>query len=180
MTISGTIVDGGNTYPFSGRLTNKIGRGYTPLDGYGFVNAEAAAAATLPVPGVVSRKTHGNAGTFDISLPQNGPAGIECRSGGGSGDYTLVFTFDRPVASTGNASVTQGTATIAPASPGATNPAIGANPNQIVVNLTGVANPQQLVVTLSNVQDTSVATFPTLAARLDRLAWYTTPELLAS
>src|SRR5207302_9056378 len=98
MTFNGTIVDGATTYSFSGRLTNKIGHGYSVLDGFGFINAEAATAATLPVPGVASRKTHGAAGNFDIPLPINGPAGIECRSGGGSNSYTLVYTFDRPVA----------------------------------------------------------------------------------
>ena len=84
MTFSGTIVDGATTYPFSGHMKNKIGKGYSAQDGYGFINAEAATAATLPVPGVASRKTHGAAGDFNIPLPINGPAGIECRSGGGS------------------------------------------------------------------------------------------------
>ena len=174
MTFSGTIVDGVTTYPFNGRLKNKIGHGYSVLDGFGFINAEAATAATLPVPGVASRKTHGAAGNFDIQLPINGPAGIECRSGGSSNDYTLVYTFDRPVASNGNASVTQGSATIAPAPSGATNPAVGSNPNQVIVNLTNVANAQHLIVTLSNVQDTSGATFPSVAARMDVLIGDTT------
>jgi hypothetical protein len=169
MTFNGTIVDGANTIPFSGRIKNKIGHGYSVLDGFGFINAEAATAATLPVPGVASRKTHGAAGDFDIQLPINGPAGIECRSGGGSNNYTLVYTFDRPVASSGNASVTQGTATIAPAPAGSTNPSIASNPNQVIVNLTGVSNAQHLIVTLSNVKDTSGATFPSVAGRMDVL-----------
>ena len=45
MSFSATIVDGANTYPISGRLTNKIGHGWTPLDGFGFINAEAAVSA---------------------------------------------------------------------------------------------------------------------------------------
>jgi len=174
MTFSGTIVDGANTYPFNGRLKNKIGHGYSVLDGFGFINAEAATAATLPVPGVVSRKTHGAAGDFDVQLPINGPAGIECRSGGASNAHTLVFTFDRPVASNGNATVTQGSATIAPAPAGGTNPSMAPNPNQVTVNLTNVANAQHLIVTLSNVQDTSGATFPSVAARMDVLLGDTT------
>ena len=40
----------------------------------------------------VSRKTQG-AGTFDINLPPSGSPGIECRSGGGTNDYRVVFTF---------------------------------------------------------------------------------------
>jgi hypothetical protein len=169
MTFSGTIVDGANTIPFNGRIKNKIGHGYSVLDGFGFINAEAATAATLPVPGVVSRKTHGNAGNFDIPLAINGIAGIECRSGGTNNDYTLVFTFDRPVATSGNATVTQGTATITPAPAGSTNPSVGTNPNQVVVNLTGVANAQHLIVKLSNVQDTSGNTFSAVSARMDVL-----------
>jgi hypothetical protein len=174
MTFNGTIVDGANTIPFNGRIKNKIGHGYSVLDGFGFINAEAATAATLPVPGVASRKTHGSAGTFDLQLPINGPAGIECRSGGANNDYTLVFTFDRPVATTGNASVTQGTANVSPAPAGGTNPSIGANPNQVIVNLTNVANAQHLIVTLSNVQDTSGNTFAPVAARMDVLVGDTT------
>ncbi|HUE41427.1 MAG TPA: SBBP repeat-containing protein, partial [Chthoniobacterales bacterium] len=41
----------------------------------------------------VSRKTHGTAGTFDVDLPLSGTPGIECRSGGADGDYTIVSTF---------------------------------------------------------------------------------------
>ena len=42
MTFSGIVTDGGTDFPFSGRLVNNIGRGYSPLDGYGFINAEKA------------------------------------------------------------------------------------------------------------------------------------------
>ncbi len=41
---------------------------------------------------VVSRKLH--SGTpFDINLPLTGSSGIECRSGGATNDYQVVFTF---------------------------------------------------------------------------------------
>jgi hypothetical protein len=49
MTFSGTIVNGASTIPFNGRIKNKIGRGYSVLDGYGFINAEAAVAAPIPI-----------------------------------------------------------------------------------------------------------------------------------
>ena len=50
---SGKLVPGGarffgkfeGGYPFSGEFFNLIGRGYSQLDGYGFVNAEAAVKA---------------------------------------------------------------------------------------------------------------------------------------
>jgi hypothetical protein len=48
MTFSGTVVDAGKTYPFTGRLTNRIGRGYSPLDGFGHINIEAAVTAPVP------------------------------------------------------------------------------------------------------------------------------------
>jgi hypothetical protein len=169
MTFNGTIIDGVTTFPFSGRLTNKIGRGYSVLDGYGFINIEAATAATLPVPGVASRKTHGAMGDFDIPLPINGPAGIECRTPGAGGSHTLVYTFDRPISNAGAASVTQGNASIATPPSGATNPSPGQNPNQVTVNLSNVANAQHLIVTLSNVRDSSGTLLNPVAARMDVL-----------
>src|SRR5205085_6944842 len=47
----------------------------------------------MQLTSVVSRKLHGLAGTFDVDLPETGKAGIECRSGGASNDYTLLFSF---------------------------------------------------------------------------------------
>ncbi len=60
---------------------------------------------------VVSRKIHGNAGTFDVILPSSGSPGIECRSGGATNDYTIVFTFTNNV-SVRNATVTAGTGSV--------------------------------------------------------------------
>jgi hypothetical protein len=48
MTFSGTVDDNGKVYAFNGRLTNRIGHGYSPLDGFGFINVEAAVAAPVP------------------------------------------------------------------------------------------------------------------------------------
>ena len=39
-----------------------------------------------------SRKLHSGA-PFDINLPLTGTSGIECRSGGATNDYQVVFTF---------------------------------------------------------------------------------------
>jgi hypothetical protein len=169
LVFSGIVTDAGVDYPFTGRIANKVGHGYSPLDGYGFVNAQAAATGTLPVPGVVSRKTHGTAGDFDVPLPINGPAGVECRAPGPNNSYKLVYTFDRTVATAGNASVTQGSATLTQPAGSATNPSVGPNPNQVTVDLTGVSNAQHLIVTLSNVQDGSGGTFASVPARLDVL-----------
>ena len=168
MTFNGTIVDGATTYPFNGRLTNKIGKGYSTLDGYGFINAEAATTGTLPTPGVVSRKNH--SGTdYDVPLPSTGTAGVECRAAGPGNSHALIYTFDRTVATAGTANTTQGTATLAPAPAGGTNPSIGPNPNQITVNLINVTNAQHLIVTLSNVQDGSGGVLASVPARMDVL-----------
>lgn len=95
----------------------------------------------------ISRKTHGFAGIFDMGLPFSGAAGIECRTGGASGDYKLVVTFAESVTVT-SASVASGIGTVPP---GGTS----TSGNQITVNLTGVANAQRISVTLSGVSDGS-------------------------
>jgi hypothetical protein len=105
----------------------------------------------LPIPpltSVVSRKVHGSAGTFDINLPLAGTRGVECRSGGASNDYMLVFTFPNNLTSVAGASVTSGAGSVSSSS-------IGPNPNQYTVNLTGVTTAQYVTVTLSNVADSA-------------------------
>jgi hypothetical protein len=98
---------------------------------------------------VASRKAHGSAGTFDVDLPLTGSPGIECRSGGANGDYTLIFTFANPLTSVGSASVTSGTGLVT-----ASNIDYGDLHNYIV-NLTGVTNAQVLRVSLTNVSDSA-------------------------
>jgi hypothetical protein len=102
------------------------------------------ACNALQVVTAVSRKTHGAAGDFGIALPLSGEPGVECRSGGANGDYTVVVTFSNNVVS-GNASVTSGTGSVS-GSPAFSN-------NTMTVDLTGVANVQQIMVTLNNVTD---------------------------
>ncbi len=95
---------------------------------------------------VGSRMTHGTAGTFDINLI--GTRGVECRTSAtlGAGNYTLVFTFQNKLVGVEQAVVTNGTATVS-------SSAIGPNPTQYTVQLTGVANAQYLQVTLLNAND---------------------------
>ena len=141
-------------------MINQIGNGYTTLDGYGFINAEAAVNATLPPPltGVVSRKTHGGgAGTFDVPLPlpPNG-IGIECRTGGTTGDHTVVATFALPVTVSGNgtvkAQVTSGTGQVG--SGGIANGnAVSVSGAVVTIPLTNVADAQRLNITLFGVSD---------------------------
>jgi hypothetical protein len=101
----------------------------------------ASCAAIAPVT-AASRKTHGNAGVFDVNLPLTGPAGIECRIGQGanSNNHQVVFTFPAPVSAT--SATCGGTAATATASG-----------NQVTVNCTGVANAQTITVALVGVND---------------------------
>src|ERR1700726_1688254 len=115
--------------------------------GTGVHNGATHAYAMVPaiqLVSAVSRTTHGAAGSFDIPLPLSGTPGVECRTGGAPGDYTLVFTFTNNVTS-GNASVTGGVGSVSG------TPILSGN--TMTVNLTGVANAQTLTVTLSGVID---------------------------
>jgi hypothetical protein len=113
-------------------------------------------------PTVASRKTHPTAGDFDVALPLSGTRGIECRSGGATNAYTLVYTLGGNLAAAGTATVTQGTATVG-------TPTVGPNANQVTVPLTAVANAQHLVITLNGVQDGTGAILNNLVARMDVL-----------
>ncbi|MEP7015449.1 MAG: dockerin type I repeat-containing protein, partial [Verrucomicrobiota bacterium] len=98
------------------------------------------------VSSVVSRKIHGTAGTFDIDLPQSGPSGIECRFGGLTNDFQLVFTFATELASVGSVMASAGTVN---------NTSIGPDAHEYIVDLTNVPNAVYLTVTLNTVHDMS-------------------------
>jgi YVTN family beta-propeller protein len=106
---------------------------------------------------VVSRKTHGTAGTFDINLPTACTRGIECRNEGSAGTHHIVFRFAGPISVNG--------ATVAP-SPGGTaeldgTPIMNTDNTEVTVNLTNVSNAQQISVVLNGVNDgTSVGDVP--------------------
>ncbi len=102
-----------------------------------------------PVLGAASRLSHGAAGEFDIGLPLSGTPGIECRSGGGTNDFTLVVTFPGDVEVNGSpqAAVSAGNGQIG--SGGTPNGGIVlSSGNIVVVPLTNVADAQTLLVTL--------------------------------
>jgi hypothetical protein len=109
--------------------------------------------APLPPPvqlsAVVSRKTHGIAGTFDIDLPLTGPRGVECRSGGANGDYTLVFTFANSLTNVDGANISSGTGSVTSSN------IDSSDAHRYAVNLTGVTNAQVITVSLKNVADSA-------------------------
>lgn len=105
-----------------------------------------------PIQSAVSRKVHGGAGTLDINLPLAGPAGVECRSGGDTGDYQVVITFASPVTVSGNfqADVTSGIGAVG--TNGVSNSgAVSVNGAVVTVPLTNVANTQTIAITLFDV-----------------------------
>ena len=106
---------------------------------------------TTPVQlnSVVSRKTHGSMGDFDVDLPLSGRRGVECRRGGGTnGDHKIIFTFNCALATVDSATVSCGSVS-------GSSIGTGALANQYTVNLTdeNACNGQYIVVTLNNVND---------------------------
>jgi hypothetical protein len=100
----------------------------------------------------VSRKAHGGAGTFDVSMPLSGPSGVECRSGGATNDYSLVVTFGSPVTVTGSpqAQVISGNGIVG--SNGVSNGGVVTiSGNDVTIPLTNVTNAQVVQVRLNNV-----------------------------
>ena len=90
---------------------------------------------------IVSRKMHGEAGTFGVHLPVAGAGGVECRSGGANGEYQLVVSFAEEV-TLGGVSVTSGVAQVA---------SFGAAGKEVTVNLAAVADAQTFTVRLSGI-----------------------------
>jgi glucose/arabinose dehydrogenase len=108
-----------------------------------------------PTPSsAVSRKAHGTAGTFGVNLPLSGTPGVECRSGGSSGDFQVVVTFPRPVSVNGNfqADVTAGAGAIG--SGGVlNNGVVTVNGSVVTIPLTNITDAQTLRLMLFNVND---------------------------
>jgi hypothetical protein len=122
---------------------------------------------------VVSRKTHGSAGTFDVDLPLTGTAGVECRTGGVNGDYMIVFSFANALTNVGGTGVTSGTGTVS-------SSAIGSDAHEYIVNLTGVANAQVITVGLTNVTDSAGSSAGGISASMGVLLGDTTGNAIVS
>ena len=109
----------------------------------------APASGSVSLVKVVSSKVHGDAGTFEIELPQAEVVlnpGIECRSGGATGDYTLIFTFAAPLTAVVDATTSCGIVS--------SSAIDNTDDHRYIVNLTGVTcNATDIVVDLTNVFD---------------------------
>jgi uncharacterized delta-60 repeat protein len=108
---------------------------------------DVAPTATLAFS-AVSRKIHGDT-PRDITLPLTGSPGIECRDGGPTNEYQVLFTFGRAVTFS-SAAVTSGVGNVSSSS--------GSDTTSITVNLTGVTNAQKITVTLAGVSDGATTT----------------------
>jgi hypothetical protein len=96
---------------------------------------------------VVSRLTHGGAGTFDLTLSTASRV-VEPRSDG-SGNFTIVFNFDQPV--------TNGGATFTGSGGGSVSNVVFAG-NSMIVSLAGVTDQQTGTVTVNSVSGPGTAT----------------------
>ena len=104
------------------------------------------AAVTPPqLLNVFSEKVHGSAGTFDLNLPLDG-SGVEPRTGGSGGDFTLIFHFANPITSAGTCSA-------APCTSCSSSP--GSDQHDYVLNLHGCPNAQRATPTLTSVIDSA-------------------------
>ena len=174
--VSAATIPAGATCTFTVNVTSKtVGGPYTDATGnistpIALNTAGASAgltvtggAATPPVvTGIVARKVHGAAGTFDLPLTFTTPPTInhapttEPRLGPA---HQIVFTFDKTL-NAATVAVTEGTATPSSSIVGST----------VVVNLTGVTNQQYVTVSLTNVGSTDGGTGGGGAARIGFLA----------
>ena len=140
---------------------NDRGSDIIPM-GSGFIVRKAQTGAgqpafwtnSFPVQAVsaVSRKLHGAAGTFDLTLPINlqfnSSAGIESRVAGstpaGAGtDHQIIMNFSTPVTFS-SVAVTSGVATVNASSNNSTT---------VTLNLSGVSNAQKTTITLLGATD---------------------------
>ncbi|MEP6602873.1 MAG: TIGR02597 family protein [Spartobacteria bacterium] len=104
-----------------------------------------------------SHKVHtGFPNGFDVPLPLTGNPGVECRSGGGTNDFQMVFTFPAAVTVTvtGNpkALITSGTGQVGTGGVADGN-SITVNGATVTVPLTNVTSGQRITVTLVGVND---------------------------
>jgi subtilisin family serine protease len=142
--------------------------GWGRIDALAAVNLALADITPVPLVGIASRKTHGAEGAFNVDLPLVDPIGIECRAGQpANGNHTVVFTFANPITSVTGAAIDSGTGSV-------NSRAIGADPREYIVNLSGVANAQRLRLTLTGIMDSAGNSTPTLSVAIGFLLGDTT------
>jgi hypothetical protein len=117
----------------------------------------APAAAGLALVSADSVK-----GGFAIDLPLTGTPGVECRSGGSQGSYTVDFTFNNDLTSVANVTTSCGTVTSSMIDP--------TDPHRYIVNLAAATcNAQNVTVTLTGVTDDQGNTLTTASVTMGLL-----------
>lgn len=121
----------------------------------------SAQPSTPIMTSTVSRKSHAAAGNFDVDLLASGPPGPECRSGGTTGDYTIVVTFLANVSVQGSPQATISSGKGAIGSGGVVDGGgVLISGNVVTIPLTNVANAQTIQITLNNVNGSTNLTIP--------------------
>jgi len=147
--ITVTGLTNGDLYSCSATASNIAGTGPASAT----VNVTPVASPPLSLVAVLSRKTHGAAGVFDIpidtSVPIGGAVTVESRAIGAG--HTLVFQFNQPINATGTASAVN-----AASNPVGTINAV-ATGSEVTVTLAGVGDNQRATVTLDGVNGTAFA-----------------------
>ena len=125
----------------------------------GTASASINVLGTPAFTSAASRRTHGAAGPFDLALslvptnpstePRIGPV------------QTIVMTFDKPIASADNPTVTEGTATFN---------SLSISGNDVILTFTGVTDIQYVTITLGNVASTDGGTGGSGSVRVGFLA----------
>ena len=145
---SGPSLNHSRSYPASTHVGNTavVVGGYSLSNPYITNSVETNSACSAPVvTGAVSRKIHGS-NPFDITLP-----GIECRTTGGTNDYTMVVTFSGNVTVTGNpqAQLIAGTGCVGSA--GVCTGNVSVSGAVVTVPLTNIINDQNIIVRILGV-----------------------------
>ncbi|HQR12510.1 MAG TPA: hypothetical protein PLW68_14390, partial [Casimicrobiaceae bacterium] len=121
----------------------------------GTASASINVLGTPAFVSAASRKTHGTAGTFDLQLAAT-PLNPTTESRAGPAQ-TIVFTFDKPIASADPPTVTEGTAAFG---------SMSFSGSEVIMNFTGVISPQYVTFNLANVASTDGGTGGTGSVRV--------------
>ena len=161
--ISSTLDSGvGITASANYQMTSSLGQGYAA----GSANSASYQASSgfwhaifAGLPPIFSsakaRKTHGTAGTFDLALSLTPTAPTtEPRTGP---TQTIVMSFDKPVASANNPTISEGAATFG---------TMSFSGNDVILNFTVVTNVQYVTFNLANVAATDGGTGGTGSVRV--------------
>ena len=108
-------------------------------------------------------------GQFEIDLPLTGASGVECRSGGPSRSYSVIFTFNNAVTSADDAATSCGSVSSFAVDP--------TDAHRLIVSLIGVTcNQEYVTVSLTGIHDEEGNTLASAAASMGLLLGDTTGD----